>query len=172
MNNFIEKNKRLLEVYCTTAKIIGLLLVIAPVIGIIIGILTGAVSKSDRPHIPDILQISFAVQAAALNFIFLGLVALGVAQFIKYVFGGQDQPNLLLRIGDKILYVYAGLLILGAVLTWAFQMMSIKATAVPTFLVSFVALMLPASAKALILIGLGKIIHRLLPVIEESKTLI
>ena len=172
MNEFIEKNKGFLKIYCTTAQISGLLLVVAPIVGIIIGILTDSISKGHSPHIPNIIQISYAIQAVVLNFVFLGLVALGVAQFIKYVFASQDQPSFLLRIGDKILYVYAGLLILGAVLQWVFQMMAIKATAVPTFLISFVALLLPAAVKALILIGLGKILRRVMPVIEESKTLV
>jgi hypothetical protein len=118
------------------------------------------------------LQISYATQAVVLNFVFLGLVALGVAQFIKYVFAHQDQPTFLLRIGDKILYIYAGFLILGAILTWVFQMMVIKATAIPTFIISFAGLLLPATVKALILIGLGKILKRVIPVIEESKTLV
>lgn len=172
MNEFIEKNKGFLKIYCTTAQISGLLLVVAPIVGIIIGILTGSVSKGHRPHIPNIIQISYVIQAAVLNFVFLGLVALGVAQFIKYVFESQDQPSFLLRIGDKILYIYAGLLILGAVLQWVFQMMVIKATAPPTLLISFAALILPAAVKALILIGLGKILRRVMPVIEESKTLV
>jgi hypothetical protein len=172
MNKFIEKNKGLLKIYCITAQISGLLLVVAPVIGIVIGILTGSVSKGHRPHIPDIIQISYVIQAVVLNCVFLGLVALCVAQFIKYVFESQDQPGLLLRIGDKILYVYAGLVILGTVLKWVFQMMMIKATAPPTLLISFVVLILPAVVKALILIGLGKILHRVMPVIEESKTLV
>ena len=172
MNEFIEKNKRLLKIYCLIAQISGLLLVIVPLVGAVIAILTGSVFEGARPNIPSIIQISFIVQAVILNFAFLGLVALGVAQFIKYVFESQDRPGLILRISDKVLYVYAAFIILGTFVKWVFQMKTINATAISTLLVSFVALMLPASAKALILIGLGKIIHRLLPVIEESKTLV
>jgi len=172
MNEFIEKNKGLLRSYCILAQIVGLLLLIVPIIGIAIEILSGSIVKGHRSYIPSIIQIPFVIQAVVLNFTFLGLVALGVAQFIKYVFESQGQPSLILRIGDKILYVYAGLVILGAFLKWVFQMEVIKATALSTLLISFVALLLPATAKALILIGLGKIFHRIMPVIEESKTLV
>lgn len=171
MNEFIEKNKALLKFYCVTTRIIGWVLLIAPGIGVATTV-SGLIIKGHRPHIPSLIQIPFIIQAVVLNFTFLGLVALGVAQFIKYVFESQGQPGLLLRIGDKILYIYAGLVILGAALKWAFQMEAIKATAMSTLLVSFVALLLPATAKALILIGLGKIFHRVMPVIEESKTLV
>jgi hypothetical protein len=169
MVQFIEKHRRLLQAYCLIARILGWFLILGGVFWVA---LVRRNMVGGLPHIPDILKISYALQAVILNFVFLGLVALGVAQFIKYVFAREDQPGFLLRIGDKILYVYAGLLILGAILTWVFQMLAIKAAAVPTFLISFAGLLLPAMVKALILIGLGKILKRVIPVIEESKTLV
>jgi len=172
MNEFIKKNRGLLKVYYVTAQISGLLLLIVPIIGIAVEILSGSIVKGQRSYILSTIQIPFMIQAVVLNFTFLGMVALGVAQLIKYVFESQGQPSLILRIGDKILYVYAGLVILGTFFKWVFQMEVIRATALSTLLISFVALLLPATAKALILIGLGKILHRVMPVIEESKTLV
>ena len=172
MNEFIEKSKGLLKFYCLGAQIIGWLLIIAPIIWITVEILSGSLFKGNRSHIPSLIQISYIIQAVVLNFTFLGLVALGVAHFIKYVFESKVQPSLFLRIGDKILYMYAGFVILGALVKWVFQMQVIKATVLSTLSVSFAALLLPATAKALILIGLGKILHRVMPVLEESKTLV
>jgi len=166
MNEFIEKNRGLLRFYCITAQITGLLLLIVPGIGIAVEIISGSTPNGHRFYIP------YMIQAVVLNFMFLGLVALGVAQFIRYVFERHGEPGLILRFGDKVLYIYAGLVILGSVVQYLFQITVVKGATFPMLLVYFAASLLPATAKALILVGLGTILHRVMPVIEESKTLV
>lgn len=170
MNESIEKNRDILKTDCITAHISGLLLLIVSIIGMAVEILSGSFVKVYSYYVPPTIQIPFMIPEVALNITFLGLVALGLAQFIKYVFENQSQIGLILRIGDKILYVYAGFVILVAFLKWVFQMEVTEVTA--TLLVSFIALILPAAAKALILIIFGKTLHRVLPVIGKSKTLV
>jgi len=161
MNEFIEKNRRLLRFYCVAARIIGWVLLTVPGIIALVEVLKGSLPGGNK-------LLILMVRAVVLNFMFLGLIALGVAQFIRYVFERQYQPGWILRNADKILYVYAVLIVLGAVWQCVSQTM-ITYSLFFSFLVTW---LLPAIAKALILTGLGQILRRILPVIEESRTLV
>jgi len=94
----------------------------------------------------------------------LGIIVLGVAQLIKYVSESEYQPGWLLRHGTGILYLFAVLMLVNSVIRYCF-LMPIESSGIGMFL-------LPDVAKMLILIGLAEILKRVLPVIEESKTLV
>jgi len=166
INEFVERNRRLLTIYCVAARIIGRVLLVVPGIIIVVEALRGELSGDSR------LLIPMMVRVVVLNFIFLGLLVLGVGQFIRYVFETQSRARWILRHGDKILYLYAALVVLGAVWQWVFTAMAVKSTVCAMFFPFLVSWLLPATAKALILIGLGQVLRRVLPVIEESKTLV
>ncbi len=168
MNTFIENNKPLIKIYCIAARIIGWGILILAGTGVIIQILAG-----------DILYGKYAanyrplfVKSVLFDGVLPGILILGISQFIRYLFESEYKPGFLLRHGDKILYLYAFLLMAGVV--WHYLILSMMEMGInftrmiPAVLASLV-LIVP---KILILIGLAQVVKRILPVIEESKTLV
>jgi hypothetical protein len=177
MNTFIENNRPWLKFYCTTARIIGWGILIIAAAGTIFQILA--------------MNILFGNHSSAYRFLFVksvlfqgvfpGIIVLGIAQFIRYLFESEYKPGHILRYGDKILYLYAFLLMLGVV--WQHLILIGKVMQLDIFMMNtglnFQAT-LPAILtslaitvpKILILVGLAQVVKRILPVIEESKTLV
>jgi len=180
MNEFIEKNRRLLKIYCVAARIIGWLILILGGIGILtllveqwrVGweqgvVIKGALGVFQRSWFP---LMSY------------GLVALGVSQFIRYLFDRNYQQGWILRYADKILYVFALFAIWRAVgAIWIFisnydnaARMYLRLDISPpyTWLLLVLPVLLLCSAKLLAIIGLAQALRRIMPIIEESKTLV
>jgi hypothetical protein len=161
MNEFIEKNKGLLKFYCVAARIIGWVLLITAATQTVSN-LSGYSSFS----IPFVMPITFFIR------ILIGLVVLGVAQFIRYLFETEYKPGWILRHGEKILYLYAVLRVIRIVFLYFVDAKTMGDSIYYSpwgFLVSNV---LPVVASALILVGLAQILRRVMPIIEESKTLV
>jgi hypothetical protein len=180
MNTFIENNRPWLKFYCTTARIIGWGILIIAAAGTIFQILA--------------MNILFGNHSSAYRFLFVksvlfqglfpGIIVLGIAQFIRYLFETEYQPGHILRYADKILYLFAFLLMVGVV--WQHLIISGNVIQLDIFLIMnniglyFKEQMIPAMLaslviavpKILILVGLAKVVKRIMPVIEESKTLI
>ncbi|OHB78944.1 MAG: hypothetical protein A2Z25_21450 [Planctomycetes bacterium RBG_16_55_9] len=168
MNAFIEQNRGLLRTYCIGARIIGWALLIAAPIG------TCMALSGKSAFTENVLGILYMLQALLLNFMLLGLVLLGVAQFIRYLFEADNEPGWILLHGTTVLYVAAVIVLFGCVVNFLFYtfftytMHSGRISLLPRFL----SLSIPAAAKILILVGLGQILRRAMPIIEESKTLV
>jgi VIT1/CCC1 family predicted Fe2+/Mn2+ transporter len=108
MNEFIEKNRRLLQIYHLAAKILGwVLIVIFPFYAI-----------SDFRYLPSkpsrfnsfimLLDIRYLIYSLCL-----GITLLGIARFIKYVYSEESRPGWILRHLEKFLYIYAFLMVVG-----------------------------------------------------------
>jgi len=170
MNEFIKQNRRLLKFYCTAAFIIGWLLIVGGFIWFI--------PTLQSLNINDLYKgadaILYAVSALLFDFLLPGLIALGVMQFIRYLFEDVKKPGCILRTADWLFYIYAVFLIVKTYLqyfwnsTWYAEVIESETSRL-LFIQPF---LLPTVAKVLILVGLGQIIHRIIPVIEESKTLV
>ena len=164
MNEFIEKNRRLLKIYYLAAQIIGWILIAISPLGTIIT-LSGNQSFGENA-----LGILYILQGVTLKPLILGLLLLGTAQFIRCVSETEYKPGWILRNGRTVLYAAAFIVLMSCVINYLFLVFSFSAYSfqILKFLTSFI----PALAKVLILVGLGKILRRILPVIEESKTLV
>ena len=170
MNEFIKQNKRLLKFYCTAALIIGWLLIVGGFIWFI--------PTLKSLNINDLYKgadaILYAVSALLFDFFLPGLIALGVMQFIKYLFEDTKKPGCILRAADWLFYIYAVFLVVKTYLqyfwnsTWYAEVIESETSRL-LFIQPF---LLPTIAKVLILVGLGQILRRIIPVIEESKTLV
>ena len=161
MNEFIEKNRRLLNIYCVVARIIGWVLLITAGTWTV-STLSGYSSFS----LPCVMPITIFIR------ILVGLVILGVAQFIRYLFETEYKPGWILRHGEKILYLYAALRIIR--ITFLF-FVDAKRMGDPIYYSPWGFLEangLPVVASALILVGLAQILRRVMPIIEESKSLV
>jgi hypothetical protein len=185
MNEFIEKNKGLFRVYYLAARIIGWALLLLPLLTIAwMLLLTGlggiGVSLWTQPAYPSywrwpehtLLYGQVDLFSPVIAFVLPGLLVLGLAQFIRYLSERNYRPGWVLRCAEGILYLYAVVLIVHAVWSNIFS----SKLVVPEMNLSVVPVtissLLITAAKATILIGLGQILARVMPVIEESKTLV
>ncbi len=101
----------------------------------------------------------------------MSLLVLGMAQFIRYLLEPDRKPGWILRNADKLLYVYTAVLI-GY---WSWR----GATDVIThfnepydFPLRLILLAAFILVELLLLLGLAEMLRRLLPMIEESRTLV
>ena len=175
MNEFIEKNRRLLKFYYTTARIFGWVLLCGGTIWFLMFVLLtlavdAAAGTMGWPNTID--NFVYSSSSYVFEFVMLGLVALLVAQLIRYMLESESTQGRILRFGDKILYVYAVLLIVQNTLVHYIINPELLSTLKPGFFILIKPLILPLATKVLILVGLGQILRRLLNVIEESKTLV
>jgi hypothetical protein len=170
MNAFIEKTRGLLRFYSIATRIIGWVFLIVALVTVVVWLLSGFPEYSGRYQGYRIYSLC---ERVALNFALFGLVVLGLSQFIRYLYDNDCQPGWLLRHGDKVLYLYAAALIASSVLYFFFRTAVLTDTlTVPLLFLHFLAGVVPAVAKALIFAGLGQILRRIVPMIEESKTLV
>jgi len=169
MNAFIEQNKRLLRFYCVAARIIGGVLIFGGFIWFLL-ILAGPLQKvsAGRGQIEIIL---YSASSLVFDFLSPGLIALGVTDFITCLLQKEYRPGPILRNGKAFLYLYAAFLVGGAAVEY-FWYIRIVEEFRPSHLLFAQALLLPIAAKVLILVGLAQILKRIMPVIEESKTLV
>jgi hypothetical protein len=184
MNEFIEKNRRLLRIYCIAARIIGWAMLLLAGILIAYALLAGnfpnAIRDSYWPFQPlnsnaylpanwiGSLDSAFTW---ATRFLLTGLLALGIAQFIKYLSDSKYQPGCLLRCGEGILYFYAVLVVAEVIWRYLFCPAYTRqfGSADPLL---FLAVLLVTGAKVLALVGLAQILWRVMRVVEESRTLV
>lgn len=96
------------------------------------------------------------------------MIMLGVAQLIEFLSGSQHQRGRILRQGDKLLFLYAGLLTLSNI-AWA-VVVDVSSTFSPRWQSLVYAPFL--LGQILILVGAAYILRRVIPIIEESKTLV
>ena len=169
MNEFIEKHRTLLKLYCIVARIIGWLLIIGGVFWFILTASSFDIDGSVRPE-----GLLYLISSMLFDFMLPGLIALGVMQFIRYVFEDTDKPGCILRNADRLFYMYAVFLTLKSYFKYRFftEWYAEAISLEPSRLLFIQPFLLPTVAKVLILVGLGQVIRRIIPVIEESKTLV
>lgn len=168
IQTFIEKNRKLLQTYYIAALIIGWVLVILSAMpALLVPYIIFGVFREYPGGIIPILGALIEVLCGRLP---LGIIVLGVAQFIRYVSEKQYQPGWLLRHGSGVLYFFAALMIIGPILRYCLYTHGIKP--IDSSYIYIVMHLLAYVAVMLILIGLGNILKHIMPVIEESRTLV
>lgn len=158
---YLEKNTRSLKVCCTVLRVAGWLLMVGGVL-IFAQYLT-MVDLSSR-FIRYMTLPKFVT-----SHLYPGILAIGLGQFITYIFDSKYQPGWLLRRADKIVYLYAVLYLLGGLLHYFFILGVARAE--PLWWPHVLTLPLLV-AKIVILVGLGRLLRLVMPVIEESRTLV
>ena len=96
MNAFIEQNKRLLWIYCATARTIGWLLLVVGSLGLIVGLVRGR-PENIRPLDFEVMRWRQFLGGCVLP----GIVVIGLAQFVRHLCECEYKPGWILRHGDK-----------------------------------------------------------------------
>ena len=170
MNEFIEKNRRLLHFYCETLRTIGSVILILGLLGGCGMTIFALLSKFGYwPATKSFNMVIIAWLPSYLKAIVFWIGILGLAQFIKYLFEKNYKPGWILRHGDMFFYLYALLTILEAV--WIYMTNYHSPSSDIRVDMGFVTVF-SIVVKVMALVGLGRILRHLMPVIEESKTLV
>jgi hypothetical protein len=182
MVQFIEKHRRLLQAYCLVARIIGWFLILGGIFwffAVVRNMNMVEVPRTDEQRIDVLLYITYSL---VYDFLIPGILAFAIMGLLDYLLRPKVKPPLILGMTDKLCYLYAIFLILrffSAINYFGnpwwfvnFKFFTVSEMSVSTRLLLVQPLLGPTLAKVLLLIGVGTILHRLLPVIEESKTLV
>ena len=169
----MDKKLKLLNGLCTAIACIGWILIIGGWFWLIVFFTrwnTDPFQTGSSRELGEIQFYFYGVSAVSFDFFFVGLGAVIVSRLAKFIFDKEATPTLMLRCGDKILYLFAVLGIL-----WGFFRHLIFAATIENSATRFLyeqPALLPTLGKAVILILLGQILKRMLPVIQEYKTLV
>ncbi len=172
MNEFIEKNRRLLHFYCETLRTIGKVILILGLLGGCTMTIFKLVTKFGYWQVPKNYETVISViPLSAFSILFYGLGILGLVQFIRYLVEEDYKPGWILRHGYMFFNLYALFIIVGVV--WVFTTVP-GILSLPSYMGVFTIIMtfFSITVRVLILLSLGQILRRILPVIEESKTLV
>jgi len=166
MNEFVEKNRGLLRFYCIAAQTMGWILIIVALLLAIVSLFRG-LPGGERLRSWMLYRLS---EQLILDLL-LGLVMLGLAQFVRYLYQNDYQPGWILRHADKVLYLYAAGLIVSPIVWYCFQM-TIQSRNLTDTLAFIMSAELPALGRGLLYVGMGQVLRRIVPLVEESKTLV
>ena len=154
-----ETNRRYLKACRIAIQVVGWLIAAGGVVSTVLACVGGA-----QP--PDLGFRLMALSRGA-GAVVLGIVTLGLAQLIRFLLSDAAKPGWILRHGDMFLYLYAASGLLALLARQSFIAVHVGSPWLP------LAVEMPfALAKALILIGLGLVLRRVIPMVEESKTLV
>jgi hypothetical protein len=172
MNVFVKKNEQLLKFYNKMPQTMGPVMLVCSIAWGVFGA-TQLLSKIGG----DWIVFEFAFHAGpfqAGTLFFLGLILMVVAQFIRYLFNTEYQPGWILRHGEKILYAYAFLIFVHALVfikQFLMRQYSFHTSCEALEVCNALTYCLIRLSIVLILIGSGQLLRRILPAIKESKTL-
>jgi hypothetical protein len=172
MMTFIEKHQRMLKIYCVIARILGWYLFGAGFVYFIV--LIHPYNPPGQQPKPDF--ILYIVLTFTCNFIIPAFLAFSISGFLDYLLDSKTKPHFLVLVTDKLCYAYAAFLVFNnfAANFWLTGTNFFKAHGLSdsNLIVLFQPFLGPTLAKALMLVGIALILRRLIPVVEESKTLV
>ena len=168
MKAFIEKNQEMLLTYCIVARIIGCLFVVS---GCINGIGASVVMFTKLDQYPDFQAFFCALPIRDLNNIFVGLLAFWCSKFIRFLYDADYNQDWLLRNAAKLLYQYATI-VLGYNFIAIVAINGFSLEQIGEIIGRMIIFILFGWIWPIAFVGLGFIIKQIMPVIEESKTLV
>ena len=158
-----QRDVRWVRRYANWLCLLGVILVISGLF-YFFRLSTEYAGKEVKPRGPLIARAAHGT----VTIIGSGLVAVGLGQLLAYIFGVRQRAGWLLRNGDKGLYVLAALYLAGHVVT---LLSNLQAGLWHQTWLLFLVQLRPI-AQALVLVALGLVLRRVLPIVEESRTLI
>ena len=171
MNTFIEKNKKLLNFYYIALRLSGWIL-------LTLGLCSHAITivMARTLGFENFTVAAINVPLGALHLILFGLLGLAIAQLIRYLSVHNSKPGFILRHGDKFLYAYVVIALIVVVIrnvrTIQYLLTYDINNAQILYFSTTVTSMVLFASKVLILIGVAQFLKRLIPIIEEHKSLV
>ena len=166
LNNAIEKNKRYLRFCSYVAQFSGLLLLFFGFIGIVWKLWD--IYQPGRGPNYDVTLVYRDISLLIFRFVFPGLFLLGINQLIKCLIDINFKPNWILKFSDKIIYLYVALVIINFI----FFLMYLTEVIGPQHYLTWMPSAIFRAVKVLLWVGVAQILRRIVPIIQESKTLV
>lgn len=171
MNQFIKDNKKFLKFYYAVLRLAGWILLM---LGLCSYGITILIARNLGTSALGAVALNMPLRS--LEFILFGLLGLGIAQLIRYLFDPEGDPGFILRNGHRFIYAYVVLIltvmVIKNIVTIQYLTRNTIENSLGIYTVTFASSIILFAAKALILIGLAHFLKRIIPVIQESKTLI
>lgn len=168
MNAFIEENKGLLRNCYICANVLGWFLLVLGSLSVFGNSVALTSRMGDWVMFKDYYFSS--VPWNVINGVPVGLLALGIGQFIKFICDKDYRPGRILRNADKLIFIYAILFAVSVAIhfirRFGFWDNWIE------MIIRVLALVIVGVGKTMLLIAVALILKRILPVIEESRTLV
>jgi hypothetical protein len=168
MRTFIEENKGLLRACYLSAMVVGWLSLVMGC-SAVVGHSFALITRIGNWEMFQNYYFS-SVPWNVINGVPIGLLALGIGQFIRYVYDNDYKPGWVLRSAQPILYTYA--IIVGISVTGHFFIQYLVWNHWAEIIVRVLAHILWGVGKIMLLVAVALILKRIMPVIEESKTLV
>jgi hypothetical protein len=165
-----HQHKRLLGVFVNVARFLGWLLLVHFFLGL--GGIIYYLSQTGDERAS--LIITSGIRESLMQALLPGLLALGLAQFLRYLTEEDYHPGWILRHADWICYLLAAMCLIEIVaLLSRILIMPQSTEALMLCLTGMISPNLASLlAKALLLIGVGVALRRLTPIVDESRTLV
>jgi hypothetical protein len=167
MVEFVKRNRRLLEIYSTVLRVFGWILLCMGGVGLALLTLEGF--KTGGP-------VSFEGALGTFKrsyhyFVKIGLLSLGFGQLVRYLIGKDIKMGPLLRYGEKLFYLYAGIVIWQAVLWFWIVATGRTGGTSPLLhrLISLLPTLIYEIAKVLLLVGAGQFLRHFIAATGKEK---
>ena len=170
MNNFIEQNRKLLLFYYWASRIGGWIFLSIATLAVVGNSIALVSRMSDWDEFRRFCQhdMNWAMFSEILP---TGLVAIGISQLIWYLLETDHKARWVLRHAHQLLYTYTAILI--GYYCWAGTIDVLRHFDEPyDFPLRMILLVVFIFIKLLALVGVAEILRRMLPVIDESRTLV
>lgn len=174
MANIIEPNKRLFNTYHLLTKIIGWGLIALGIMWTTVKFSALLTRVGNLDEFGSFMR--YEMPWGLVSYIATGIVTLGISQFLKYLIDDQYHPGWLLKHAFALISIYA--VTLAVLLTVSCIISCVNAVtntdnglATELMILIFSSLFF-GGAQVLILLGIALFIKNVMPVIEESRTLV
>jgi hypothetical protein len=168
MNTFIEQNKGMLRICYIAAIIIGWLLLALGCL-VLVKHFFELIERMD--DFGDFKEYYFyGLPWDLIHGIPVGLLALGIGQLIRYVYDENYKAGWILRNVQKLIYTYAVLFGVSIIFSTFMALPYWDHWAEIT--IRLLGAIIWGTGVILLLIGIALISKRIMPIIEESKTLV
>ena len=169
IQTFIEKNRKWLLFYYWAARIGGWMFLALAFLAMAGHSVALASRVTDWPEFCRYYQhdVPWGTFSIGLP---TGLLALGIAQLIKYLLETDHRPDWILRNSYKLFYIYTAILIVYY--CWRITTDVVLHFNEPYFPARLILSVIFLLVKLLVLVGVAELLRRLLPMIEESKTVV
>ena len=178
MHTIIENNRSKLRYFGRTSRVLGWATLLATTVWVLS--LVWVLLEDSQMLFPEYYR-NLIDRHNPLKAVFIAILALGLSQFSRYLLGIDQKPGWILHHGGVLLYLYVlSTLFLGRII----DHVPIPGIDPSTFGISGgisgfeilhsgvrISVLIIWAAKIIVLFGLAELLRRILPIIEESRTL-
>lgn len=169
MNAFIEENKSMLKSYCIIARFIGWIIILNGSAGAIW--FYYAMFTSLKSPERELFKALFFSEAPwrMLGLVTTGIFVLGIGQVISFLTDEDPNPGWIIRNAKRLLGIYIVCIVFGFIIGCGYTLNYEDWTKLFGHTIVF---FLSRGTRIFLLFGLVHILRRIMPLIEESKTLV